>query len=318
MENNISSFEKIKYKIQDRMLIGSVYDTIIRKVKYRGNRLSFLYNVMIAQKHRMIYYKRLKNKYLKKCTEKREWEKLLKENKNDTIWICWFQGTDNAPELVKACIESVRKNIPDKKVVILHKDNIFEYVKIPEDIIEKWRKGTIGMAHFSDILRLEILIKYGGYWIDSTVLCTDDNMIKYYDKLPLFMYSFYYFGFNPEIMEANNWFIKSCTNNNVLCLMREFLYSYWRDYNRAVDYFFFHIFMTIALEFYEEEYKSMPIVSQVNAHILATYIYDEYDKDKYELLKLQTGFHKLSTRLEKEKLEKEGTFYQRIVKAKEF
>ncbi|MDE6208724.1 MAG: capsular polysaccharide synthesis protein [Lachnospiraceae bacterium] len=318
MENNISLFEKVKYKIQDRMLIGSVYDTAIKKIKYRESKLSFLYNVMIAQKHRMLYYKRLKNKYLKKCTEKREWEELPKENKSDTIWICWFQGVDNAPELVKTCIESVQKNLPEKKIVILHKDNIFEYIKIPDDIVEKWKNGTIGMAHFSDIIRLEILIKYGGYWIDSTVLCTDAGAIKYYDKLPLFMYSFYYFGFNPEIMETNNWFIKSCTNNNILCLMREFLYSYWRDHNRALDYFFFHIFMTIALEFYDEEYKKMPIVSQVDAHVLATYIYDDYDEEKYELLKLQTGFHKLSTRFEKEKSDKKDTFYQKIVKEKAF
>ena len=26
------------------------------------------------------------------------------------IWICWWQGIDNAPEIVKACVDSIRSN----------------------------------------------------------------------------------------------------------------------------------------------------------------------------------------------------------------
>ena len=34
-----------------------------------------------------------------------------KEHKtSDTIWICWFQGMDNSPDLVKKCYYSVVKN----------------------------------------------------------------------------------------------------------------------------------------------------------------------------------------------------------------
>ena len=28
-----------------------------------------------------------------------------------TVWSCWWQGVDDAPEIVKACIKSWRKNI---------------------------------------------------------------------------------------------------------------------------------------------------------------------------------------------------------------
>ena len=41
--------------------------------------------------------------------------------------------------------------------------------------MEKWEKGRIPAAMFSDLLRVELLIKYGGTWIDSTVLCTGVN-----------------------------------------------------------------------------------------------------------------------------------------------
>ena len=39
-------------------------------------------------------------------------------------------------------------------------------------VMEKWEKGIITHTHMTDLLRLELLIKYGGMWIDATVLCT--------------------------------------------------------------------------------------------------------------------------------------------------
>jgi len=48
-------------------------------------------------------------------------------------------------------------------------------VELPGYIVEKWEKGRIPAAMFSDLLRVELLIKYGGTWIDSTVFCTGVN-----------------------------------------------------------------------------------------------------------------------------------------------
>lgn len=306
--------KKVKYKIEDRMLLGSVYDGIMLKTKYKSSKLAFLYNVMIGQKHRMLYYKRLKKMFWDECTKDAYWEKKGKVANRKIVWFCWLQGIENAPDLVKRCLESIKKKMVNKTIVIIDEDNVFDYIQMPNYIVEKWRAGKIGPAHFTDIIRLELLIRYGGYWIDATVYCTDVKLLSYIDELPLFMYSFYYFGFNPEIMEANNWFLYSTTNQNILCLTREFIYHYWNKFDRAANYYFFHLFMTMALEYYEAEYKKVPIVSQVDAHILATYIADPFDSKKYELLKLQTGFHKLSTRFDFTNVDLENTFYDRIIR----
>ena len=42
-----SKLKKIQYKIQDHMLLGSIYDNIMMKTKYRGEKLSFLYADML-------------------------------------------------------------------------------------------------------------------------------------------------------------------------------------------------------------------------------------------------------------------------------
>ena len=314
---NQESIMKVVNKMQDHMLLGSVYDDIMKKTKYHDEKLEFLYNVMTAQKHRMLYYKKLKKEYLEKCTEERPWEYKSKEYHQDVVWFMWLQGMDQAPEIVRTCYKALQKNLPDKRIVFLSKENLSEYIELPDYIMEKHRKGIIGNAHFSDLIRLELLIRYGGYWIDSTVLCTDDAILREIESDSLFMYSFYYFGFNPEIMETNNWLVYSTTNNNILCLEQKFLYTYWQQMTRPVDYFLFHLFMTIATEFYKEEYQKMPIVSQADAHVLATYIYDPFDMHKYNILKHTTGIHKLSTRFEEDKLG-EGTFYDFIIRKENY
>lgn len=310
--------QKIKYKIEDGMLLGSLYDRIILKRKYNIPKLAFLYNVLIGQKHRMLYYKKLRKKFWEECTSNTYWEKEKKVENKATVWFCWLQGIDKAPELVKTCLESLKKNLVNKKIIIINQLNFSDFVQLPDYIITKWKAGKIGYAHFTDLIRLELLIHYGGYWIDATVLCTDSKITQYIDDLPIFMYSFYYFGFNPEIMEVNNWLLYGTTNQNIFCLTREFLYHYWRKYDRAINYFIFHLFMTMALEYYEKEYKKIPIVSQVDAHILATYIFDQYDSRKYQLLKTQTSFHKLSTRFDDAYLQQEDTFYNRVIRKGEF
>ena len=91
---------------------------------------------------------------------------------SDIIWICWFQGMDSAPDLVQKCYESVVSNNPEKNVIVITEENMSEYVTFPDYIIDRWKRGVITHTHMTDLLRLELLIKYGGLWLDATVLCT--------------------------------------------------------------------------------------------------------------------------------------------------
>lgn len=304
---------KIINRIKNRMLVGTLYDQIMLRVKYNDEKTHFLYSVMAGQKHRMILYKRLKKRYLDKCTANRPWEDLAKTQNNNTVWVMWLQGIEKAPEIVKKCIESQKKYMPEKKIVFVSEDNLSDYVDFPDYILKKRRKGIITNAHFSDIVRNALLIKYGGYWIDATVLFTDADLIKNIEDYPLFMYSFYYFGFNPEIMEFNSWFIHSTANNNMLCLTQEMLYAYWREHNYLCNYYLWHIFESIVNDYYWEECNDIPVISQAQAHLLATYIYDEFDQKKYDLLKRTTGVHKLSIKFDQERLNKKGNFYDVII-----
>ncbi len=304
---------KLKNRIKEGMLLGTIYDKLMLLLRYNDKKTNFLYGVMVGQKHRMIYYRRYKKKFLDKCTKDRPWESREKKFNSDTVWFMWLQGIENAPEIVKRCYESQKKCLPDKKFIIIDESNINTYVELPEHIMKKRQEGKIGNAHFSDLVRNALLIKYGGYWIDTTVFMTDASIIPLIDKTPLFMFSFYFFGFNPEVMELNNWFIHSTTNNNMICLLQELLFAYWEKYDYAQNYFIYQILESIVNDYYNKEYRQIPVISQAQAHVLAHNIYKRYDEQKWEMIKMTTGIHKLSTRFNPELLKKEGNFYNVVV-----
>ena len=115
---------------------------------------------------------KLEKKYLDKIDKI---EKKYKEGSIATerkVWICWFQGMENAPEVVKRCYASIKDNITDREVILLTENNYREYICFPQEIQAKIDSGIIKGAHMSDLLRLELLQQYGGTWIDATVFCS--------------------------------------------------------------------------------------------------------------------------------------------------
>lgn len=66
---------------------------------------------------------------------------LMKNTKvklNQTIWICWLQGMDNAPIIVRKCYESIKRNVPDAfDIKVITEKTIDDYVSFPSFIYEK-------------------------------------------------------------------------------------------------------------------------------------------------------------------------------------
>ncbi len=90
----------------------------------------------------------------------------------EKIWMCWWQGLDTAPEIVKACVDSVRRNVGDREVIVITNENLSDYVNIPGWVFDKYGKGIISKTHLSDLLRLCLLSEHGGIWLDATFFCS--------------------------------------------------------------------------------------------------------------------------------------------------
>lgn len=60
---------------------------------------------------------KLKRKYMDKLKEfEKRYDINLPHKSSDIVWVCWFQGIDSAPEIVKICYHSLQENLPGKKL----------------------------------------------------------------------------------------------------------------------------------------------------------------------------------------------------------
>ena len=244
-----------------------------------------------------------------------QYDRSYEHKQSNKVWVCWFQGMDNAPKVVKKCYESLQNNLKDKEIILITTENISEYVKFPNYIMEKWNQGIITHTHMTDLLRLELLIKYGGTWIDSTVFCTSDidEIPKYYFNSDLFFYQTLKPGKDGQAAVLSSWYLSAATNNKILMATRYLCYEYWSKNNDMVDYYLLHVFFQIVLEYYKEDWHNVVPVSNSTPHILLLRLFDKYDKDLFKYIKEQTPFHKLSYKFTEEQKNMEGTFYKWLV-----
>ena len=281
-------------KFRRRLGIYLVSDASLKKTIERSN----------TYKKLRVRYSRILNSRIESSQQRAE------ENKR--IWICWFQGHDQAPDIVKACINSINRNLSDYEIVILSHDNIDDYVTLPNYIDEKYRRGIISMAHYSDILRTELLCRHGGIWIDGTVLCTSPEFFNYIITLPLFVYKVIPPSNNwSSPIVASSWLIVSESNNKILLLTRKLLFAYWEHATSLDDYFLFHMFFTMAARRYHEDWENIPSFNNSSPHVLQFELDSPYNALRFNQILQMSSFHKLNHH--KDFLQTNDSFYQYIL-----
>ncbi len=215
------------------------------------------------------------------------------------VWIFWWQGEEKAPLLVKNCISSIRNNSGSDKVYVLSEDNYKKFVEIPEYIIQKFRNGKIGTAHFSDILRMMLLCQQGGIWIDATVFCSS--------KIPdeFFNYSFFTcrnskkISYNSTMFSWTPFIMGSPKDSPITELMLNSLLAYWKKEEFAIDYLFLDIILELIYENAPRVKEQMDALICNNVRVLDMLLEMKsnmpYSKDRLDtLLKSNTLFFKLS------------------------
>ena len=85
------------------------------------------------------------------------------------IWLYWHQGFEHAPPIIEKCISSWRSSNSDWKISTLDWSSVRTIIDVT-DIETIYRSRSINLAGVSDLIRLALISKYGGLWIDATVL----------------------------------------------------------------------------------------------------------------------------------------------------
>ncbi|WP_309215831.1 capsular polysaccharide synthesis protein [Lacticaseibacillus rhamnosus] len=176
------------------------------------------------------------------------------------IWTAWLQGESNAPDVVRMSLKSMRIKYGRDNVQVLTAANFKDYIDLPASILNKWQLGTISDAHFSDILRTALLVKYGGTWIDSTVFLSENSgwISETIDNAKFFFFQNMRPGSMGNAIFLSSWYLKSEKGNPALQRVQELLYLFWEKENNIRDYFLFHIFLHLVFEAHPEELDRVP------------------------------------------------------------
>ncbi|MDL2302728.1 capsular polysaccharide synthesis protein, partial [Lachnospiraceae bacterium OttesenSCG-928-D06] len=299
-----------EHQISIKDVIIGIEKYCIKKDFVKQKILNYFYRndiIQIADKNRYDKMLWLEKRFSNCIVEK---EAVISRS-TEYIWWCWLQGIESAPIEVKICYESAKKFLSDKTFIIITKETYKDFIKLPDYIEEKYKNGKISNTHFSDLLRLELLLRYGGIWVDSTIYFTGEKDINIFLKQELFLYR-YKMG-NEPAFRSSNWLIAARPNNRILNAVLNMLYSYWEVYDVLIDYFIFHIFFTISTLKYEDDWNNVLNIDNVLPHFLQYNLPMPFNPEQWSNLKQTTDVHKLTYKLSEETKNSINSFYYMFI-----
>jgi hypothetical protein len=136
------------------------------------------------------------------------------------IWTYWVD--EKPPEVVQKCIESWKKHNPDYDVRLLNKNTVSQWV--PELKLNELKHND-GPTRESDFTRISILSKYGGFWVDASIIMNEslEPLRRIQSEKGCEMIGYYIDDFTtrPEYPVIENWFFA--------CVPGSSFVQQWRD-----------------------------------------------------------------------------------------
>lgn len=236
------------------------------------------------------------------------------------IWTLWMQGYENAPELVKSTIDSIRKfaELNNFQFILLEENTIEKYIVFPKLIKEKMDLGVIDYTKISDILRVSLLAKYGGTWVDATIYMKEE-----FDS-SLLLQNYYTIktggieDYSPNISN-NRWkgfFLSG--NSSLFSFTRDFFFEYYSRYDIAVDYLLIDYIFDIAYK-YDEKIKNQMLElekSNPNLFWLESHLGDEFDQKVWDNITETTKAFKTTYKLSGKIKSNKNNFYSKLIDGK--
>lgn len=236
------------------------------------------------------------------------------------IWTLWMQGYENAPELVKCTIDSIRKfaELNDFQFILLEKDTIEKYIEFPKLIKKKMDLGIIDYTKISDILRVSLLAKYGGTWVDATIYIKED-----FDS-SLLLQDYYTIKtgeieeYSPNISQ-NRWkgfFLSG--NSSLFGFTRDFFFEYYSRYDIAVDYLLIDYIFDLAYKYDEKIRNQMLKLEKSNPNLfwLEKNLGDEFNQGLWDGITRNTKVFKTTYKLSEEIKLNKSNFYSKLIDRK--
>jgi hypothetical protein len=203
------------------------------------------------------------------------------------IWQYWGQGEAAAPAIVRAALASVKRHAGARQVIVLDDATVENYVQIPACI----RKIQLThRAHFSDWLRVALLARHGGAWVDASVFLSgplDDEI----SRADFFVFSQHDFSL------ISNWLIHAAPGHPLIEGLQFSLENYWEKNGTLLDHFLFHLCFEALVTLHPElrrQWDASPRINSRIAHQLWELLLQPFDPAQFAAITTQSHIHKLT------------------------
>ena len=209
------------------------------------------------------------------------------------LYVYWGQGFAAAPDVVRACHRRLLHVHDPAQVVTLDDGNVRELVDLPDHV---WSTLAERRTALSDVLRLDLLGRHGGVWVDATCWAQTDVLTA---VRPLCTSGF--FAFRRRNRPLASWLLAGGAGHDSVLLWRQALLAYWQEFDQPIDYFLLH-YLFAALcdldEGFAARWQATPPVLSAAAHRFQHAMQEPYDEDRYQRLLQGSFVHKLTYKVD--------------------
>ena len=237
------------------------------------------------------------------------------------VWMFWYTGLESAPPIGRKGVSIVSK-LPDVDLVVIDKTNLEEYFIFEGNIKQYFENGNISIQTFSDILRCQLLSRWGGFWFDATLFVTRQDFILTHKNLTFFTIhhltndSLLKKKWNEYFTEGR-WSGYGCgggKNNPIFSFIYEMFLKYYDQYEVIFDYFQIDYIWLYAYTHFEWAKMMIDSVapSVSCSYFLGQNMLKPFDPEKWNQIIAENEFQKLRWKIEG-KASNRKTYYDHFI-----
>jgi len=209
------------------------------------------------------------------------------------IWVCWWDGIDTMPPIIRACYNSIILNAGMYQVTLITKENYTQYINFPDHVLSNVGTGKMSLTHFSNLIRMSLLYNYGGLWLDITFLATAEIKLEGCSFFTIRTVDFDFKHIAKGKWQGNC--IAGVPGHYFFKFIYEFLCEYWRKYSCLMTYHLYDYSINLAYESFPEVKKIFDSLPKFNKNDIIKYnLNNELDPGVFKHATNDTIFHKLT------------------------
>ena len=241
------------------------------------------------------------------------------------IWTMWQQGEAQMPETVQASMKTIKDFAKrnDCEFYLLTDENLSNFINIPKDITDKYKKNELKAAHYSDIIRFSLLYQYGGIWMDATLFVSPYATVEmfegdffslnhppiYPDKMERTICDFKWSGYCLAGQKGKSYFKH----------IRDLYLYYVRKYPVFIHYLMMDYFILSEYKcnpYFESLVDRLPILAPAErVWFLRDHAHDLFDEKEWEEILKTTPILKTTYKIKKEEV-LPGSYLDQLLQGK--